>query len=174
MDQGAYAVTSGDAYVALELYGDQVAAWVEHEGKRTRIQFDNTKKIGAVGTARWQLDSSLVCMPLLLEEPGTVLGYGGEKQEEGQTLDVIKVGFDANDSPRAKSNFQIAVDRASHAIVRIELVGSDGTIEYKLDSWIDAGGLKFPSRAINPDEVIEYKDFKVGEPDEMLYIAPTT
>ena len=54
----------------------------------------------------------------------------------------------------------------------IEKEMSGVRIGYALESWVDAGGLKWPTKFQNlglPSEIVEYSDVAVGEPEDATY-----
>src|SRR5262249_31019355 len=131
-------------------------------------------KILPIAVDRFQFDTAALCMPFLLEEPGTTLAYvgKGEGDTKDKPLDVIKVTFDANDKARAGSSYQIDVDPDTHMIARIALIKPGGNVGYKLSAWKDVNGMKFPMQENNigyAGEVITFADLEIGEPQDSLY-----
>jgi len=48
-----------------------------------------------------------------------------------------------------------------------------GRLGYEISGWVEAGGLKWPTRFQNlglKTEVIEYSDVAVGSPDDTTYM----
>jgi hypothetical protein len=169
--------SDGSLIVMRDLYGDSpgsVASEGATGGTRTKLPAADAAKIMPVVVDRFQFDTAVLCMPYLLEEPGTTLAFVGQAAGEGgKPLDVIKVTFDANDKARTGSAYQVDIDPETHTIARIEVVKAAGNIGYKVSGWTDVGGMKFPTQLDNigyAGEVIKFKGIEVGEPQDSLYV----
>jgi hypothetical protein len=73
-----------------------------------------------------------------------------------------------------KETWFIAYNTSTHMPELIANEKGPGKIVgFKIVGWIDAGGLKFPAKLENvalPDEVIQYSDVAVGEPEDATYM----
>jgi hypothetical protein len=165
----------GDVVIKREIYGDHLEAYGEAGGRREALGPDDAKQALKIAQDRWQFDTVALCAPFLIEEPGTKLGYGGQAPgDTGQTLETITIAFDANDSARAGTSYQIGIDPATNQVARVEVVKTGGNLGYKLAGWTDVNGLKFPTTANNiglATEVITFKDIKISDPEDSLYVT---
>jgi len=168
----------GDVVVMRKLYepGGTASSGHGHSlitGADLERALDESKK-------RWTFDTATLCLPFLLEEPGTKLEYAGEVAagvgSGDAVLDDLKVTFDPIDTTRS-GQWHAMVSRDTNQVVRVELVkaGDPETsrIGYALSGWVEAGGLKFPTKLQNiglPTEVITFKDITAGEPEDSLYV----
>ena len=172
---GRLSTEQGDIIVMHELYGDSRSAFID----KNRMPDDDTDKAVKRALERWNFDTAGLCLQFLVKAPGVKLSYGGEKQDDaGQpTLEEIKITFDPKDSARDATTWYAIVDKATSVISRIELVqpGKPDTarIGYQLLDWVTVDGMKFPTKLQNiglKSEVIVFKDIKVGDPEEDLYV----
>ena len=165
----------GDVVIKRELYGEHQEAWSEQPGnKRAQLDPKEAEQATKIAAERWQFDTAALCMPFLLEEPGSHLAYGGQAQGDNGPLEVITITFDANDKARAGTSYQVGVDPATNMIARLEVVKASGNLGYKLSGWTDVSGMKFPTVYNNlglTTEVINVKDIKIGDPEESLYVT---
>ncbi len=128
---------------------------------------------------RWTQDAYMVSLPYRLTEPGTYVKHDGERSDDfcpAAKCEVIAVTFDPS---VGKDKYWVNVDAANAMPVLIEWekAGSGGRIAYKITDWQEAGGLKFPAsldnigaRNVGDSEVWRFKNVKVGDPDDTLYI----
>jgi hypothetical protein len=167
----------GDIVVMRSLYADDGKVFMEKEDRLRKIEGGAAEAITAA-KQRWDLDTALMFMPWLLEEPGTKLEVAGEaKSEDGKEQDVLKVTFDPKDTTRTSTYF-VVVDRATSTIARIEIQKAgrpeNERLGYALTDYQDAGGMKYPTQAKNLgiNEVMTFKDLKISNPDEDLWTPP--
>ena len=165
----------GEIVVMHELYGDARSAFV----KGDKMPEDDRDRAVASALERFRFDTAALCLQFLLKAPGVKLGYGGEKNDDAgnPTLEEIKVTFDPKDTARDATTWYAVVDKATSVIARIELVqpGKPDTarIGYAPSDWVTVDGMKFPTKLQNigmKSEVILFKDIKVGDPEEDLYV----
>jgi len=165
----------GDVVVKRDIYGERLEAWGEQAGKRSALPEKDAEQAGKVAKERWQYDTAALCMPFLLEEPGSKLGYVGEAAgDDGKPLEVLLLSFDPADTARTGTSYQVDVDPTSFQIARIEVVKPGGNIGYKVSGWKEVNGLKFPTVENNigmTSEAITFKDIKIGEPEDQLYVT---
>ncbi|HUS66711.1 MAG TPA: hypothetical protein VMZ28_19375 [Kofleriaceae bacterium] len=165
----------GEIVVMHELYGDARSAFVNDD----KMPEDDRDRAVASALERFRFDTAGLCLQFLLKAPGVKLGYGGEKNDDAgnPTLEEIKVTFDPKDTARDGTTWYAVVDKATSVITRIELVqpGKPDTarIGYAPSDWVTVDGMKFPTKLQNigmKSEVILFKDIKVGDPEEDLYV----
>jgi len=168
----------GDVVVMRKLYEDGGTAMVDTGHGLQPLGVPETQRAMAAARDRWQLDSVTLCMPFLLEEPGTVLAYVGEVAgEPGKPpLDDLKVTLDPKD-PNRTSTYHVMVNRETNLIERLEIIEAgqpdNRRSAYHLTQWTSAGGLKFATVLESvgvQGSVITYKDIAIGEPDDALYV----
>jgi hypothetical protein len=167
----------GTAVAIHEIYGDYFAAYVEsRNGIKTVL--DGQERGMAIKEAQdaWLLDAHTMCMPFLLEEPGAKLDYVGVTKVGDVEHHDIKVTFSDADKARAGLIFHAIINKDTNVIRRIEIErpASGERVGMELDDWKTVNGLKFPGKRTNigTSEVKTQKDISVGDPDDMLYIAP--
>ncbi|GEM_PF-2714581 len=165
----------GDVVVKRDIYGERLEAWSEQAGKRSALPEKDAEQADKVAKERWQYDTAALCMPFLLEEPGSKLGYVGEAAgDDGKPLEVLLLSFDPADTARTGTSYQVDVDPTSFQIARIEVVKPGGNIGYKVSGWKEVNGMKFPTVENNigmASEAITFKDIKIGEPEDELYVT---
>ena len=168
----------GDVVVMRKLYEAGGGAFVDTGHGLQALPAPETQRAIATASERWHLDTAILCMPFLLEEPGTKLEYAGEVVvEEGKPpLDDLKVTLDPKD-PSRNSTYHVMVNRETNLIERLDVVppGQPDTkrIAYHLSQWVDVKGLKFATRYENigvKGESITFKDLTAGDPDDSLYV----
>jgi hypothetical protein len=170
---------AGDVVVMRRIYEESSNAYFDTgRGLRT---LDAAQTQRATGTARerWEADSAALCMPFLLEEPGTRLEYVGEQPGEAgkPPLDELKVTLDPNDTTRT-ATYHILVNRETNMIDRLDIVPAGKPdsyrIAFRLSQWVDVNGLKFATLNENiaaNGEVITFQRISTsGELDDALYI----
>jgi len=169
--------TDSHLIVVRELYGEQQNAYSEsgqQAGPRQKMAPAEAAKIVPLAVDRFQFDTAALAMPFLLEEPGTTLAYVGQAQgDDGKPLEVIKVTFDASDKARSGSSYQVDVDPATNTIARLEIVKPGGNVGYKLSSYKDVNGMKFPMQMNNigyAGEVITFDGLDIGDPTDSLFV----
>jgi len=175
--------TEGDVVVMRHLYETSGTAYYQ-SGQATRalLRADMDRALGNA-RERWELDTAILLLPFLLEAPGVKLTLAGEGPgEPGQPpLDDLKLTFDPKD-PTRTSTYHAMVNRTTNQIARIEIVKASDPdtkrLGYKLDRWIDIGGLKLATVYENiglAGEVITFTSVTADpEPDETLYVPVVT
>jgi len=165
----------GDVVIKRDIYGDHLEAYAEQPGnKRAQLEPKEAEPATKIAVERWQFDTAALCMPFLLEEPGSHLAYTGQEPGESGPLEVITLTFDPNDKARAGTSYQVDIDPASSTIARLAVVKASGNLGYKLSGWTDVNGMKFPTVLNNlglTSEVINVKDIKIGDPEDSLYVT---
>lgn len=166
----------GNAIVTYELYGDFATSYIE-SNKTNKKTFIEGRELGlAVGVLRnaFIQDVTVTFMPFLMQEPGTKLEYVGLQKKDDKEYHDIKVTF--GDSWRKELNYHAIVDKETNMIHRVDIEKGVEKIGFELADWTEAGGIKIPAtrKNIGSGEVNSSKDFKVGAPDDELYMKPLT
>lgn len=168
----------GNIVVMRSLYEDDAKVFMEKQEKLRKIE-GGAEDAAKAARFRWEFDTAILCMPFLLEEPGTKLEVAGEaKSDDGKEQDVLKVKFDTKDLTR-NSVYFVVVDRETHLISRIEIQKA-GKPEneregWTIGEWSDAGGLKYPASVQNmgnKSEVVMFKSLKISDPEDDLWTPP--
>ena len=167
----------GTAIAIHEIYGDYFAAYIESKnGIKTVL--DGPERGMAVKEAQdaWLLDAHTMCMQFLLEEPGAKLDYVGPTKVGESEAHDIKVTFPDADKARAGLIFHAIVLKDTNVIRRVEIErpAEGQRVGVELDDWKTVNGLKFPGKRTNigTNEVKTQKEITVGDPDDLLYVAP--
>jgi hypothetical protein len=170
---------AGDIIVMRSLYEAGGTAFGEVGHSRQGIGAADTERAMANARARWELDTTTLFLPFLLEAPGTKLELVGEAPGEvGQPpLDELKVTFDPKD-PTRTATYHAMVNRGTNQIERIEIVkaGDPDTkrLGYHVTTWTEVGGMKLGTVYQNigfADEVLTFSDLAVAaEADEALFV----
>jgi hypothetical protein len=169
----------GDVVAMRSLYEATATAYYQSgQSTRTLLRADMDRALGNA-RERFDLDTAILFLPFLLEAPGVKLTLAGEAPGEADQppLDDLKLTFDPRDTTRTAA-YHAMVNRTTNQIVRIEIVkaGDPDTkrIGYKLDRWIDIGGMKLATVYENiglVGEVITFTSVAAdAEPDETLYV----
>lgn len=170
----------GVLVVMRHVYDSNGTAFIMKGRERASLGKEELERAMASARERWSFDTTLLFLPFLLQAPGSKLELAGEFAEEGQPpYDVLRLTFDSRDRTRT-SIYYAMVNRETNQIQRIEIVkaGDPDTkrLGYRVESWVDAGGLKLATVYKNigvASEVITFSNVTAGEPDESLYV-PTT
>ncbi len=119
-------------------------------------------------------DSYMLTMLYKLRDPGVKLALDGEIAETdgvcAPSCNTVKVTFDP---AVGKDTWFVNFNKATGVPEVIEKLGTSGRIGFKIDGWIEAGGLKFPQRMQNiglAGEVFEFSEIAIGDPDDRFYI----
>jgi hypothetical protein len=172
---------AGDVVVMRKVYEQGGRAFGDTGKALAPIGAADTEREVVVARQRWELDTALLFMGFLLEEPGTKLEYVGEPPVEAgkPAVDDIKVIPDAKD-PTRTSTYHVLVNRDTSLPERIDIVAQgqadNRRLAYAVSDWTDVGGLKLPTKAQNigtNGETVSFKDLSVGEPDDTLYVPST-
>ncbi|HEX2687793.1 MAG TPA: hypothetical protein VHN14_14300 [Kofleriaceae bacterium] len=168
----------GDVVIMRKLYEAGGSAFVDTGHGLASLPAPETQRAIAVASKQWPLDTALLCMPFLLEAPGTELAYAGEvATEEGKPpLDDLKVTLDPKD-PSRNSTYHVMVERDTNLIERLDMIpaGQPDTkrVAYHPGQRVQVGGLSFATVYENigvKGEVITFKDLAAGDPDDALYV----
>lgn len=171
-----------DVVVMRNLYDTRGTAFAESGRQRQSLGKEETERALAAARERWSFDTTLLCLPFLLEAPGGKLELTGELKPDGADapLDVLKLTFDSKDPTRTASYYAM-VNRTTNQIERVEIVkaGDPDTkrIAYKVGTVIDAAGLRLATVYNNigvPSEVITFSKIIIAsDPDDTLYVPVT-
>jgi len=170
---------AGDVVVMRSLYEAGGTAFGEVGHSRQTIGTADSERAMTNARERWELDTTTLFLPFLLEAPGTKLELVGEASgEAGQPpLDELKVTFDPKD-PTRTSTYHAMVNRGTNQIERIEIVRAGDPdskrLGYHVATWVDVGGMKLGTVYQNigfADEVITFSELAVAaEADEALFV----
>jgi hypothetical protein len=172
---------AGDVVVMRKLYEEGGRAFGDTGKALQPIATADTEREVIVARQRWELDTVVLFMAFLLEEPGAKLEYVGEPPVEAgkPVVDDIKVTFDLRD-PTRPSTYHVLVNRDTSLPDRVDIVAKgqpdNHRLAYAVSDWTEVGGLKIPTKAQNigtNGETITFKDISFGEPDDTLYVPST-
>jgi hypothetical protein len=167
----------GDIVVMRKLYEAGGGAFMTSGSTFTPLLDVESRRALASARERWSADVAILCMPFLLEAPGTRLSYEGDAPgDAGQTLDELRVTLDPRD-PAWTSTYHVLVNRETHRIERIEIVeaGQSDLVRspFRLTGWVESAGLAFATMYDNigvPGNSIKIEDVTVGPVDDALYV----
>jgi len=169
----------GDIVVMRNLYEVGGAVFGDTGHTKQPVAAADSERAIASARERWELDTGVLFLPFLLEEPGTKLALVGDAPGEAGAppLDDLKVTFDPKD-PTRTAVYHAMVNRTTNQIERIEIVkpGDPDTkrLGYKASSWVDAGGIKLATVYHNigfAAEVVTYSNVAAAtEPDDTLFV----
>ncbi|MBA3539342.1 MAG: hypothetical protein H0T79_06910 [Deltaproteobacteria bacterium] len=165
----------GGVSVMYDFFGDFNAAYTESaSGIRQMLPSDERAAAITIARKAWGTDANIMCMPFLLEEPGTKLEYVDVVRDGEAAYHHLKVTFDAKDTARTGLVFHVFVDQTSNLIYRVELERGGGErIGYLLQDWTTVDGLKFPAvrKNIGSGEIVTAKELTISEPQDSLFMA---
>jgi hypothetical protein len=165
----------GDIVVMRPLYDTGGTALMDNGKRLVKLEKGAAESLAAA-RERWEFDTSILFMPFLLEEPGTLIVYEAEHNgDDGKPHDVLTVTFPKD--PTRTSLFHVWVSRETNMIDRMEIqkAGKTDVLGYSLTDWHEGGGIKYPGKLQNlgfQGEVITFKDLKVSEPEDELFVPP--
>lgn len=123
-------------------------------------------------------DGYMLAMLYKLQDPGVKLTSEGEIQPTDgvctPACKTVKVTFDP---AVGKDTWYVNINTATAMPEVIEKLGPSGRIGFRIDGWVEAGGLKFPSKLQNiglAGEVFEFSEIAIGEPEDKYYIPQVT
>ncbi|HVK72239.1 MAG TPA: hypothetical protein VM734_02925 [Kofleriaceae bacterium] len=145
------------------------------QGGKAAMRADAAK---LAGDARRHLDQDLYMLAIIykLKDPGVRLAVDNaevvvpDSEVCKPSCTSVKVTFDP---AVGKDTWYVSFNNETKLPQVIEMQKGAGRIGYELQGWVDAGGLKWPTRLQNlgyKGEVIELGDIRVGEPEEELYV----
>jgi hypothetical protein len=167
----------GSAIVAYEVYGSFATTFAESKSGKKQL-IEGAERGAAVKLAKTELqqDVTVMLMPFLMLEPGNKLEYGEPMKDGDNEYHKVKITFGDGDKLRAGLIYYAIIDKKTDVIRRvdIEAVGSSDKIGFELSDWTEAAGLKFPGtrKNLGSGELKQSKNFKIGEPDDTLYMMP--
>jgi hypothetical protein len=160
--------------VKADLFDPDATPWVAYDGG----QLTRPDGAAAAKKAKAQLISDLYYLAIIhkLKDPGVILSL--ENAEVTMPPEVaackpscssVKVTFEAG---VGTDTWFVNFNNESKMPEVIEQTKGAGRIGYLLSDWVDAGGLKWPTKLQNiglAAEVIEFAGVKTGEPDDSRY-----
>jgi hypothetical protein len=134
-----------DTAMIFEIYGDAVrAVGATSKGKVLPLKITSEGSGGA--RAMWHVNTTLVCLPFLLREPGVRLEYLEPSYGEDGELDNLRVTFAARDRMRSGSALDVGVNKANVVVrVSIETLATHERVAYDLRDWVTVAGLAIPT-----------------------------
>jgi len=174
---GRQETPEGSVFVAYDVYGTFATTFAESKnGKKSMIEGPERGEIMKTAKIELQQDVTVMLMPFLMLEPGNKLEYGEPLKDGDTEYHKLKVTFGDGDKLRAGLVYYAIVDKTTNVIRRvdIEAPSTHEKIGFELSDWTEAGGLKFPAtrKNLGSGELKQSKSFKVGEPDDTLYMMP--
>lgn len=165
--------------VKHDLFDKDAKPWAAVDGDAggTRDQANSMAK-----TAGQRLTEDLYFLAMIhkLKDPGVKLSIDNpEITVEGVSVcqpscTSVKISFDP---AVGKDVWYANFNNETKALQVIEKAMGSGRIGYEVSEWVEAGGLKWPTRFQNlglKTEVIQYTDVKVGSPDDATYMPSVT
>jgi hypothetical protein len=141
----------------------------------------SSEKHSAIDAASnaFQADAYRLTVHLKIKDPGVILKHEGQVNNVvskycNPSCDLIRISFD---KAVGTDTYFLSINTQSKMpeVFEKQMQGN-ARLGYALLDWVDAGGIKFPSRFQNlglEGEVLQVENIKVGEPDDSLYIVPT-
>ena len=165
----------------LEVHYDMFDAdripWGTYQGQP--LAEPDARKYAPIAKQHLAVDAYMMMLVYKLRDPGVHLASSDAKDLVGAddlckpACDTVKVTF----APEVgKDTWLIDFNTESHLPQVIEKqINENGVAAYRIDGWLDAGGLKWPAKLSNigvPAEFFEFAAVSVGEPADEDYIAP--
>ncbi len=127
---------------------------------------------------RWKADTYMLTLPYRVTDPGVYIKYDREAKDDNcpEGCDVVAVTFDPGVG-QDKYWVNISKETGLPVMIEMELAASSGRMAYKIVSWNEVKGLKFPTaldnvgaRNLGDSEVWSFSNVKISAPDDDLYI----
>lgn len=162
--------------VKYDLFDADAKPWAASGGHEAAVRKD-AEEMAKIARLRLKEDLYFLAIIYKLRDPGVKLAVdnaeitiGGEDATACKpSCTSVKVTFD----PAVGSEtWYVNFNNESKLPQVIEMQKGAGRIGYELMDWVDAGGLKWPSKLQNlglKTEVVLYSDIAVGEPDDSTY-----
>jgi len=161
--------------VKHDLFDLEAKPWAAQGGREAGSRAD-AEAMAKIATQRLTDDVYFLVMIYKLKDPGVKLAIdnaqitveGSDKCQPSCTS--VKVSFDP---AVGKDTWFVNINNDTKAIEVLEKQMGGGRIGYGISNWIEAGGLKWPTRFQNlglKTEIIEYSDVAVGSPDDTTYM----
>jgi hypothetical protein len=156
--------------VRYDLFDRNRKPFATYDGKP--IMRADEEAAAEIARTRLATDSYYLSVFYRLRDPGAKLTAGETLKVEGvcEACESIKLTFDP---AVGKDTWFVAFDSASQPIAIGFQAAGKGLIGYKIEGWQEAGGLKWPKVLRNlgmADEVMEFSNVAVGEPDDYTYM----
>jgi hypothetical protein len=161
--------------VKHDLFDASAKPWAAVDGNEAGTR-DQAVEMAKVASQRLKEDLYFIAIVHKLKDPGVKLTVDNAQiTVEGSTMcqpscTSIKVSFDP---AVGKDTWFVNVNNDTKEIQVIEKQMGGGRIGYEVGGWVDAGGLKWPTRFQNlglKTEIIEYSDVAVGTPEDTTYM----
>jgi len=161
--------------VKYDLFDNDRLPFATYNGHE--LTHEEARKYRDIARQHLNEDAYLLLVIYKARDPGVHLAEAGETKNIvganevcNPSCNVVKVTFDPS---VGKDTWFISYNSQSHLPEMIEKQANGGRIGYKLLDWVDAGGLKWPTKLVNvglPDEVFEFASIKVGDPQDSTYV----
>jgi hypothetical protein len=161
--------------VKYDLFNSDGLPFATYNGKE--LSHEEARKYREIGRQHLHEDAYLLLIIYKARDPGVHLSDAGEAKNIIGASDicepscqVVKLTFDPS---VGKDTWYVSYNSQTHLPQMIEKEASGGRIGYKLLDWVDAGGLKWPTKLVNvglPDEVFRFENIVVDEPKESTYV----
>lgn len=157
-----------------DLFDRDKSPWAAYDG--TQLMRGESGERAAVATKQLMSDLYYLAIVHKLKDPGVILAIDNAEVLIPETVPAckpsctaIKVTFEKG---VGTETWYVNYNNSSHLPEVIEQQRGAGRIGFLLSDWVDAGGLKWPTKLQNiglPGEVIKFDAVKVGEPDDNTY-----
>ena len=156
-----------------DLFDQGKRGYAEYGGKE--VDSATRKKIVDFSRVRWSEDSYQLTALYKLKDPGVKLKHVGElKNVKGgycePSCNTVEVTFL---DQVGKDTYYLNVNSGTGMPEIWEKKLPEGRVAYHLQSWVDVGGLKFPTKLLNigqPKEIYLIENVAIGSPDDSRYI----
>lgn len=161
--------------VKHDLFDKDAKPWAAVDGREAGSR-EQANEMANIATTRLEEDLYFLAIVYKLKDPGVKLDIDNAQiTVEGSTAcqpscTSIKVSFDPS---VGRDVWYVNINNETKQVQVLEKQMGGGRIGYEIGNWVDAGGLKWPTRFQNlglKAEIIEYSDVAVGTPDDTTYM----
>lgn len=165
--------------VKHDLFDKDATPWAAYGGAPLATRADGVKQAKIAGDSLTQ-DLYFLALIYKMKDPGVKLSVDNAEVTIADSdvckpsCTTIKVSFDP---AVGTDTWFVNFNNESKLPEVIEQQRGAGRIGYQLSDWVDAGGLKWPSKMQNlglKTEIIHYSDIAVGNPDDSTYVPTLT
>lgn len=157
--------------VRYDIFNEGAVFWASY-AKQEALRADYAK---AAELARVRLleDTYRVSLPYRLRDPGVHLAMAGNLAPSAGACEPSCVSVKVTFDPEVGTDtWYVHFNKNTNIPEIFEQQNAKGRLGYRIASWADAGGLKWPSQLINvglAGEVFDFANIEVGEPREAAY-----
>lgn len=161
--------------VKHDLFDKGATPWAAYGGQPLPTRADGAKQAKIAADSLMQ-DLYFLALIYKMKDPGVKLSVDNAEVTIADSdvckpsCTTIKVSFDP---AVGTDTWFVNFNNESKLPEVIEQQRGAGRIGYQLSDWVDAGGLKWPSKMQNlglKTEIIHYSDIAVGDPDDSTYV----